>query len=359
VRSAVEDGDSVTTSLRIASLVAVALFALGLLAAPTESAARLHAQPLSIENLTIPAGPIQEGHVPRPAQRAFLLDSPPVAYTTSDGLTVNVSFSDAYTADPNVAQSYVNLLGWLTHGPELNGLQVFIYTPDQVASVCGNAQAEACYWNNQMVIPGSVPQAGAPIEQVVAHEYGHHIAAHRLNTPWPAVDWGPKRWANYMNVCGNATTSSLFPGDEGAHYTLNPGEGWAEAYRRMNELRAGSWPAIGWNVVDQFFLPDATALRLINLDVTEPWVGPSVYTGSGSLRRHGVTRYVRYPYDGPVTASVTGARGTTVAFVVRGRIVRGPARHIAMTNCGLTSLTVSVRSVNGGRYHLRMTQDDG
>jgi hypothetical protein len=349
----------VRNSARTTLLLVAAFFALAVLAAaPAGSAGRLHAQVLSIGNLIVPAGRFTEGTVqPARAYRSFLLDSPPVAYRTADGMTVYVSFSDSYTPDPVVAQSYVNLLGFITHSSELNGLQVFIYTPAQIQSVCGDPNAEACYGNDQMFIRGTAVTGGAPVEQVLTHEYGHHIAAHRLNTPWPALDWGPKRWANDMNICANVADSKLFPGDEGANYTLNPGEGWAEAYRKMNELRAG-WPDIGWNVVDQFFIPDATDLQLINLDVTTPWAGPTVYVASGRLHRKGVRRFKKALYDGPITARVTGPRGTTVALTVRGRVVRGPARRVSGINCGLSNIGVVVRSRYGGRFHIRLTLDD-
>jgi len=67
---------------------------------------------------------------------------------------------------------------------------------------------------------------GVPLEQILAHEYGHHVSANRSNPPWQAVDWGPKRWATYLGVCPHAVRGEMFPGDEGAAYELNPGEGW-------------------------------------------------------------------------------------------------------------------------------------
>jgi hypothetical protein len=279
-------------------------------------------------------------------------------YVTSDGMTVYVSFSNAYVPDAASAQSYANFLGWLTHGSELNDLQVFIYPPDQMAAVCG-AGAVACYRPNQIWVAGADVD-GVPVEQALAHEYGHNIAAYRLNTPWPAIDWGPKRWATYENVCANVDAGAMFPGAETEpHYTLNPGEGWAEAYRRMNELRASNWPDIGWNVVDPFFTPDATALALVARDVTDPWSGPSVHTATGRLRRHGVRRWTFHPYDGAMSASVTGPRGTTVSFVSGGQVVRGPARRVSRTVCGDPSVTVVVRSALGGRFKLRFSEDDG
>jgi hypothetical protein len=51
---------------------------------------------------------------------------------------------------------------------------------------------------------------GVPVEQALAHEYGHNIAAYRLNTPWPAIDSGPKRLATYENVCANVYAGKMY-----------------------------------------------------------------------------------------------------------------------------------------------------
>jgi hypothetical protein len=273
-------------------------------------------------------------------------------------MTVFVAFSDFYTVDPAVAQSYADFLGWLTHGPELNNLVLHIYTPAQISALCGEFSA-ACYAPAYGAFVSGEPTGGVPTEQALAHEYGHNIAAHRINPPWNAYDWGPKRWANNENVCANFASGAMFPGAEDpAHYMMNPGEGWAETYRRLNELRAGNWPDIGWNVVDSFFFPDATALSLANEDVIHPWTGPSLYHASGRLRRGGVRRYKMHPLDGPMTASVAGAPGTTISFVVGGRVAKGPARSIGGVVCGAPAVTVAVSSRRGGVFRLRLSEDD-
>jgi hypothetical protein len=149
----------------------------------------------------------------------------------------------------------------------------------------------------------------------------------------------------------------MFPGDEGSHYAQNPGEGWAEAYRKMIEINAG-WPDIGWNIVDKIFDPNPRALQLINLDVTRPWLRASKFVASGRLERNGVRRYKRFLYDGPVAATVTGPRGTTVSLVAGKKVLRKSARRVSGVDCGLSSLTLVVRSKLGGRYRLIETQDD-
>jgi hypothetical protein len=330
---------------------------------PSASAARSEGhphevKPLAVVNMTLPAPALHEGVLAEHRVRQLSTLSPTTPYQTPDGMTIYISVSDYYVPDPATDQEWANFLGWLTHGSEMNGLLVFIITPQEIASVCG-PYAAACYGQNQMFVAGE-DAGGVPVEQAIAHEYGHHIALHRLNTPWPAVDWGPKRWATYHNVCMNAAKGSLFPGAETPpQYKLNPGEGWAEGYRRMNELRAGTWPDFGWGVVDPFFIPDATALQLINQDVTNPWSGPTVHIAQGRLRRNGVRRWKFSPYDGPMRATVTGVRGTTVSLVSRGKVVRGPASRVSRIVCGDPSVTVVVRSTRGGKFRLKVSEDEG
>jgi hypothetical protein len=345
----------VASAVRIG--VALALLAVLAGGASAGSVRRLEPYRPSAVNLVAPAGAFHEGRV-RWHRVKHVLDSPPVAYRTADGMTVYISFSDSYTPDPAVAQSYVDLLGSYTHKGELNGLRLFVYTPAEIGAVCG-ANAVACYGNDRMFLSGTPVAGDPPVEQVLAHEYGHHIASHRLNPPWPAIDWGPKHWANRMSVCRHTAAGLMFPGDEGAHYAQNPGEGWAEAYRKLIQVNLG-WADIGWNIVDPFFDPEPGELQVINLDVTQPWQHPTRYVANGKLKRGGARRYKRaHLYDGPVAARVTGPRGTTVSLSVAGKVVRGPARRVSGVNCGLSSLTVVVRSKLGGRYHLVETQDDG
>ena len=349
---------------RIVLISAVALLvAAALGVAPAGSARKVEPYKPSIFNLFAPEsinedvvmheGAVGSARVPR-----YVDSTPLTPYQTADGMTVYVSFSSFYLADAAVAQSYVDWLGRFTHGSELDGLQLYFYSPAEIAAVCGEG-ALACYSNDQIFFSAVEPEPGEPhILEVLAHEYGHHIAAHRLNPPWPAMWWGPKRWASQMNVCRNTADGYFFPGAETRpQYALNPGEGWAEAYRRSIEVKQG-WADMGWNVVDNVFNPGPSELELVNLDVTEPWLAPTTDVARGKLRRNGVRRFKRYIYDGAMSASVTGARGISVSVNADGRILRGPARRVSFFNCSRKSVTVVVRSKFGGRYRLSTTQND-
>ena len=57
-----------------------------------------------------------------------------------------------------------------------------------------------------MYVPDQAVESGHAPEYVLAHEYGHHIAAWRSNAPWEAVDWGPKHWASAMRACARSCT---------------------------------------------------------------------------------------------------------------------------------------------------------
>jgi len=157
-------------------------------------------------------------------------------YTASNGENVTVAVSDYYLQDPAGPQSYAEFFATaLIHGPELAQLAVVVVEPlSAVQQDCGG-NALACYYPSDqlMLVPGEDPQAGVPLESIVAHEYGHHVANHNVNTPWAAIDWGTKRWASYENICTRTLQHTAYPGDEAENYTLNPGEAFADTYRKV------------------------------------------------------------------------------------------------------------------------------
>jgi len=188
--------------------------------------------------------------------------------TTSTGETVDVRVSDALPAETTPA-SWAEFLTGLTHGSEIALLTTYIATLDEVQEICGS-RALGCYARDQMVAPGDTTVPDVSTEEVVRHEYGHHVAMHRLNSPWVAIDWGPKNWASAADVCARTTRKEAFPGNEGSNYARNPGEAWAEVYRLMDERKAGITSAT-WPIIAPSFYPNEAALQAAERDVLQPW----------------------------------------------------------------------------------------
>ena len=234
---------------------------------------------------------------------------------TQQGETATIRVSEAYPQDPSRAQRWADFLGTLVHGSELSSLTVYLAPLMEVQSLCGFA-ALACYSAERAlaVVPGEDPGRGTSAEAVLAHEYGHHVAANRVNPPWSAVDWGTKRWASYVQVCRRTRAGELFPGAENPfQYERNPGEGFAEAYRLLNERRAGR--PTPWEVVDRALYPDDSALALLEQDVVSPWTTNTSTVLRGFFRRTGTSRRTF-----TTTAGLDGTLAVTLTAPARARL---------------------------------------
>ena len=110
--------------------------------------------------------------------------------TAADGEQVSIYVQDELaTADPATAQRWADTVTSLVHGPEIATIQIYVASLDRVQQTCG-AQALGCYSSNRLIamatdLPGITARA------VLTHEYGHHVAESRDNTPWQALDEGP------------------------------------------------------------------------------------------------------------------------------------------------------------------------
>ena len=188
---------------------------------------------------------------------------------------------------------------------------------------------------------------------MAAHEYGHHVADNRLNPPWRAVDSGTKRWASGANICARAAAGAVFPGDEGWHYELNPGEGFAEAYRVTNEARSGA-STFSWPIVDGSFFPDVGARAAVEEDVLRPWTAPVTSTLTGRFSRPARatwTRRLDTPLDGDLAVVLRVPAGALYELEVRSAEGRVRARGLwsgarektaRFTVCGQRSLSLRV-----------------
>ena len=94
---------------------------------------------------------------------------------------------------------------------------------------------------------------------------------------------------------------------------LNPGEAFAETYRLLNEQKLGL-PQESWTIVSTALAPDATALSLLEQDVTTPWTASTVKTFTAKLTGKVRTRtfVVSTPYDGTIGVVARQAAGTQV-----------------------------------------------
>jgi hypothetical protein len=277
-------------------------------------------------------------------------------YTTTTGETVAIFASDTYPEVQADNQRWADFLASLVHGRELDTVTVYRVTRAELRRQCG-AGALGCYAPSRrsIVIPGEdLPQISAAA--VLIHEYGHHVAAAQDNEPWPAVDWGTKRWASHVNVCAREKAGRMFPGAEDrARYALNPGEGFAEVYRVLNERRLGLTET-PWQAVSHIFYPDDAALALAEQDVVDPWKARTAAAFAGNVRRPGRRVYhLATPLDGWVTARIGGTGAARVALEVvdrRGRrlgraVARRGSTFVREEICGQRALRVRVTALRG------------
>ncbi len=288
--------------------------------------------------------------------------------TASTGETVDVEFSDSYPQDPAMAQHWADLLASFLHGPEVGTVTLYLAPFDEVRRFCGQG-ALACYSDRAQQIVGSADRVDPDIspESVVMHEFGHHVAASSDNEPWEAIDYGPKRWSSYEQVCAKTRGGQLFPGDESSNYRLNPGEAWAETYRVLNERRLG-YAESGWDIVSNLLYPDATALSLAAQDVTSPWKGNTATSSTFRLSTRAKTRRVAFvtPLDGNLQVTLRGARNSRAAFDLYGSdgtrllhsVVSGTAtKSLRTTICGSRTYAAKVALQRGaGAFRLTVSK---
>jgi hypothetical protein len=288
-------------------------------------------------------------------------------YTSSTGETVNVSISDSYPADDAVGQGWADYFAGLVHGSELQLLHVFVAAPAEVQQMCGSPYALGCYGSNQMVVIGE-QYNGLDPKEVAAHEYGHHVAFNRINPPWIAVDWGTKRWASYAGICGRTAQGTAFPGDEGTHYRLNPGEAFAEVYRTLNDAKKGI--ALTWPIVDSSFVPNSAAMQAAEEDVVHPWTVATSKAVQARFTVRGTKVWklvLPTPLDGQLDVVLSIPKGGLYNLsllapdgitVLAGGLWSGTnQKKLSYTVCGQRSLVLRVTMIGlPGSFTLRYTQ---
>jgi hypothetical protein len=277
-------------------------------------------------------------------------------YRTAAGEAVTVYASNSFPVDPTLGQRWADFLGTLIHGPELSTVTVLLSTPTEIERICGQ-DAVACYSARGAFLytPGEDPGSDLSAEAVITHEYGHHIAANRSDAPWDALDYGPKKWSSSMQVCAKARRGLLAPGAEDpVQYTENPGEGWAETYRVLNERKAGR-AETPWDIVSDALYPTPAALVAAEQDVLAPWVAPTTTTQTAAITR--TTRKRTYTIatelDGTIKLTLRPSAGLRVAldvFASTTRVIHtlsAKAVTRTATICGARSYRIRISALSG------------
>lgn len=272
--------------------------------------------------------------------------------TAITGEVVTVYVSASLPAEVGTPSSWADFLAGLLHGPELGKLTTYIATLEEIQDLCGE-YALGCYSGNRMAAIGET-EYGITAAEVVRHEYGHHVAFNRLNSPWAAIDWGPKGWSSLANVCRRAADGTAYPGDEGDHYTLNPGEAWAETYRLLDERHAGA-SGSGWQLIDSSFHPDDAALQAAERDVLQPWVAPGRVGFKHRFTVKGKRVWsipISTPLDGDLTVAISLPKGglydvvlvdtARKTIVATGLWSGATTKRISTQVCGARTLVLKV-----------------
>ena len=287
-------------------------------------------------------------------------------YMTSTGEAVTIYASNSYAVDSALGQRWANFLASLVHGSELSTVTVLLSTPAQISRACGS-DALACYSPQGALLyaPGEDPSSDLSAEAVITHEYGHHVAASRVNAPWNALDWGPKRWASSMQVCARTKSGELSPGAEDpVRYDVNPGEGWAETFRVLNQRKLGLAES-PWEIVTQALYPSAAALTAAEQDVVNPWQADTSIVRTGTVARTSRTRTytVSTPLDGTLKVTLRPSAGLRLALDVSAsstRVVHAAGSNTlsrSTTVCGARSYRVRVSELSGkGSFRLSVAK---
>jgi hypothetical protein len=285
------------------------------------------------------------------------------AYATHTGERVTVFVSTSYTDANALAQEWANFLSGLLHGSELGLVRAHIAPLAEVEEFC-EGRVLGCYGGNTLVSIGQ-PVDDVTAEEVMRHEYGHHVAANRQNPPWAAVDWGTKRWASAADVCARVAGHTAFPGDEDLYYSHNPGEAFAEAYRVLNEVRIGAG-SFSWTLADPSFSPGTRELSAVEDDVLRPWAPSSQRRIVGRFHNQGRTwtRAIATPLDGDLELSLRMMLGaghtlevldSSGAVLARGLWSGSGVRTVRYRICGERSVRVRVGRAGGAaRFEVRV-----
>jgi hypothetical protein len=165
-------------------------------------------------------------------------------------------------------------------------------------------------------------------------------------------------------VCSKARKGVYYPGDETeAHYAQNPGEGFAEAYRVLNERRL-SLSEAPWDIVTNALYPDDNALTLLEQDITTPWTKNRALTRTGAVSSSTKSRsfVIQTPLDGRLTVRMSSSARVSFRLDVLSptatRLAQASGRNVSASAaiCGQRALRVRVNRVSGaGAFKLAIS----
>jgi hypothetical protein len=318
----------------------------------THAADRAAMKELSIAGLGQGTGPVRSRVLTKGTRR---LAAQPGAwggvYTAKSGAKVTIYSSRYYPVDPAANQSAADFVDSLVHSSEISAVKIYFAPREEVGILCYSGDADGCYFpaSNEIITIGEDTE-WSTVEEVLAHEYGHHVANNRDNSPWPAIAYGTKRWATYEGICAKEGTGLAFPGDEGEHYFSNPGEAFAESFMHLNVVKLGL-PQPQW-FYDPLFAPDAAALAAIEKDVLKPWKEDTIKRWRGRFSRRGQQKTYTFktPLDGVFAAEVLGPRGSKLRITGAADVKRISPSLSAALICGQRSVTARFSAGAAGRF---------
>jgi hypothetical protein len=290
-------------------------------------------------------------------------------FTTTSGEHITMLDSSYYAENANNRQALQSWANWMSsylfHSQEFSKLTVLLVAPFELPYYCG-AGAGGCYSAERALIiaPGNHLPNGTNMATILAHEYGHHVAANASNPPMNALDWGPKRWASGANVCARVKAGTAFPGDEGSRYALNPGEAFAETYRlavyNSYIWTNGWWNPAPWNS-DQSFFPNSTGLDAARQDALHPWVATlspqTTLTGKFTKKRRQFTTDIYPRLDGDISVTLYRPIGGRLTLIdgSSGAILATASASFTFADCGQRSLRLRVAGRAGQGFRVDVT----
>jgi hypothetical protein len=316
----------------------------------SSAADRTSIKQVSVAGLGQRTGPVHSRVMTGATRRlaAFPLGTWGGTYAVKSGARVNVYASRSYPVDQAANQAAADFVDRLVHGAEISAVKIYFAPPAEVGVMCESVEADGCYYpKEQEIVTIGEDTDWSTVEEVLTHEYGHHVANNRDNYPWPAIAYGTKRWATYMGICAKEAVGTVFPGDQGDHYLQNPGEGFAESFLHLNEVKLGV-PETPW-FYDPVLAPDAAALAAIEQDVLKPWKDNVIKRWNGRFARRGQqkVRVFPTPLDGVFAAQLKGPRGSFLQLSGAAQVKRVSGTVSAGLICGQRSVTT--RFVSGGK----------